>query len=296
MTLPVLIISSSKMRQEDLINSLGRFDWVESLVIDGVDAKHLFKIPDIYDFKAFEYLNKRPVLVGELGCALAHLNAYKKIVENSWEWALVLEDNARIFDSEFEVLPGIIQGFSKNESLFKHSGKIIYLRPGMSKFVASKFELNSEEHFYLLKTVLRETKGYLINQSAAKIAVDQGLPIKDVADWPHWLHRIDFLVTTKDLIWVDRSHGTEIGIRPTYEEISGFKKSFRIIRLLKFISGYEYFNYRRNTGLKDYFFWFIRPRLIRIQVRFNSYSDPLRPTVTILKTALAIRLRSKLCK
>ena len=185
---------------------------------------------------------------------------------------------------------------NKNEKLFKHSGKIIYLRPGTSKFVASKFELNSEEHLYLLKTVLRETKGYLINQSAARIAVDQGLPIKDVADWPHWLHRIDFLVTTKDLIWVDRSHGTEIGIRPTYEEISGFKKSFRIIRLLKFISGYEYFNYRLNTGLKDYFFWFIRPRIIRIQVRFNSYSDPLRPTVTMLKTAHAIRLRIKACK
>ena len=105
MTLPVLIISSSKVRQGDLINSLGGFDWVESLVIDGVDAKHLLKIPDIYDFKAFEYLNKRTILVGELGCALAHLNAYKKIVENSWDWALVLEDNARIFDSEFEVLP-----------------------------------------------------------------------------------------------------------------------------------------------------------------------------------------------
>ena len=296
MTLPVLIISSSKVRQGDLINSLGGFDWVESLVIDGVDAKHLLKIPDIYDFKAFEYLNKRPILVGELGCALAHLNAYKKIVENSWDWALVLEDNARIFDSEFDVLPGIIQGLSKNEKLFKHSGKIIYLRPGTSKFVASKFELNSEEHLYLLKTVLRETKGYLINQSAARIAVDQGLPIKDVADWPHWLHRIDFLVTTKDLIWVDRSHGTEIGIRPTYQEISGFKKSFRIIRLLKFISGYEYFNNRLNTGLKDYFFRLIRPRIIRIQDRFNSYSDPLRPTVTMLKTAHAIRLRIKACK
>lgn len=108
---------------------------------------------------------------GEIGCALSHINVYKKIIEEDLPYALILEDDA-ILNIE---LPKFLSCFEKQ----KKEG-ITLLTADFYYCENKKFNIDNFEVFKVLKAV--RATGYIITNNTAKKLVKFLLPIRYEAD------------------------------------------------------------------------------------------------------------------
>jgi hypothetical protein len=83
-------------RSAGLCAVLDSFDTHEVVCVDAV---YLSEPPPGFSSRRSTAFNARVLSLGELGCAQAHMNAYRRIVDGPDEWACVLEDDAVIHDS-----------------------------------------------------------------------------------------------------------------------------------------------------------------------------------------------------
>ena len=65
------------------------------------------EIKNRYSSFWFQLFHGREMSPGELGCALSHKLAYRRIVEDQLDWGLVLEDDVLLDDSLLELLRGL---------------------------------------------------------------------------------------------------------------------------------------------------------------------------------------------
>ena len=110
---------------------------------------------------------------GELGCALSHLGVYKKIIDASIDIAVILEDDAILFDC----FPKVIRFLEKTVDvhapiavlLANHSGRD-YTDFGLHKIDSSYF-----------------AEGYVITKVAAERILNTNYPVLCPADsWGYW--------------------------------------------------------------------------------------------------------------
>ena len=71
-------------------------------------------------------------------------------------------------------------------------------------------------------------------------------------------------------------------------------KKIRVI--VKYSCGYEAIEYRKMTGLNDYFQWKVRDRALRYASKLLGRKDPLNPNVVILTVPILEKLLTKLKK
>ncbi len=129
---------------------------------------------------------------GELGCAMSHLKIYEKIIEERDPYALILEDDCRLFPSCKVLLPKIIENADKwdivqlaydsgTRDLFnchtiilekEHGWKLV--RKGMGVLLDPFF--NRRRASYL-------ACAYLINKRAASKLIELGYPVRIPADY-----------------------------------------------------------------------------------------------------------------
>ena len=285
LTLPTFLISQSESRRAPLMDSLIDSKKFEIILFKGVPGRTVASNPKIIDVKVFEYLNKRKPQSGEVGCAYSHHLIYQQIVDKGLDWSLVLEDDSRLVESQTSYLFSIISEILENQE-FSFLPKIIHLKLENRPLIARNFILPSGQRLYKSLILLRESNAYLINYQAAKSAITHGLPLRDVADWPHWISEIDQLALDRDIFSVDRTTPSEIGLRPN-EEISEGKpiaSSYvsKLKVILKAMSGIEAIEYRRRTKLKDYFKWVMKNRIYRILAAIFGRSDFINNNVIIL--------------
>lgn len=263
----------------------------------GVLGSQIWKNESIIDANCFEYINGRPITSGEAGTAYAHFTVYNLIVLSGWNWALVLEDNARLRDGADDYIKNLIDSIEHDKN-FAYCPIVVHLNHENAKFISSRIVFNSGMQVYEPFTLLRTTKAYLINLSAAKIALSDGLPLKDVADWPHWIHNVKFFASVQDLVEIDRSSGSEIGARPKgkYDiEIKYKSKIFRKAQtLVSFLIGLEALNYRRKTGLNDYFAWIVMDRFFRLNGKWLGKPDLENSSVLILQARIFKIIRQRI--
>jgi GR25 family glycosyltransferase involved in LPS biosynthesis len=206
------------------------------------------------------------MLPGEIGCAISHHMAYLLARKSEWEWVLILEDNIRITAGDAITLSKLLKWLSSTNQL-DHEPTLIHLLPNKSPLLGRKIVTSAPVELFESLDVLRLAKGYLLNQSCLALAADRTLPITDVADWPHWIIKVKFLVTLGDLVSIDTKLNSEIGFRPAqeYQRIKRPIKRilFRAENFVKMILGIEYIIYRRNTKLNDYFQWIVINRISR---------------------------------
>ena len=283
--MPTFIISMSDDRAKPLVSGLKMAKFVNVEVIPGILGQNVFKNVEIFDHKAFEFLNGRSPLAGEVGCAYTHYSIYERIIKQGHEWSLILEDDSRIAKQGLFKLETLIRSLYLDKRLSTEPC-VIHLKLENRPLIAKKFAIPDDIKAYECLTVLREANAYLININAARMAVSEGLPLRDVADWPHWISRVLFLAVSEDIFSVDRNLESEIGTRlDMYKQknLSGVNLAlYKILVALRIFTGYEYYLYTKNTRLNDYYYWNIRYRLLKATSRILGRRDPQNSNVYLI--------------
>lgn len=148
--------------------------------IDAVDGKMLSK--EILKMTDADF-SESYLTPGEIGCALSHLYIYKKMISESLESVLVLEDDAILSDNCAPKI-GLI-----SDKLSKTKPEICLLNDPESIYPLLKKKITSDLNLYKLA---RGCGGhaYIINKHAARILLNENLPIKFEAD--RWMCFRDF--------------------------------------------------------------------------------------------------------
>jgi len=255
----------------------------------GIVGSKIWKDPSLIDECSFEFINGRPITSGEAGAAYAHFSVYDLIVQTGWLWAFVLEDNARLKVGAEDYIKSLINSID-TDPYYSKLPVLVHLNHENAKFISNRVAFSSGMQVYEPFSLLRTAKAYLINLPAAQIALNDGLPLKDVADWPHWIHNVKFFVSVTDLVEIDRSGGSEIGFRPKGKHDLRMNSKFRKLKngliLGGFFLGLEARSYRRNTGLNDYFAWIVMDRLFRRSGECFGKQDVENSSVLILEARL----------
>ena len=263
---PVIVNSLSQSRRDQLMQDLAKLKNLDVHVLAGFDGRIDRTKDYLVNQRAFQHINKRSMLPGEIGCAISHHMAYLFASENMWDWALILEDNIRVNNSSAIDLSNLAEWLTLSKQL-QSEPTLIHLLPQESTLVGRSLANDSSIELFESLSILRLAKGYLINRRCLELAVSQTLPITDVADWPHWITQVKLLVTIRDLISIDRNLESEIGFRPQqeFEQISNpfLRRIYRAKSFTKMIFGIEYLEYRLNTGRGDYFQWIVIDRIAR---------------------------------
>lgn len=88
----VIIGKSGQLRNPELPVALAQ--WFEVEKTDGFVAVDPAKLPELVDLDLFMAVHRRPPKLGEVGCALAHLQTWRYLAESDLPWLAVFEDDA----------------------------------------------------------------------------------------------------------------------------------------------------------------------------------------------------------
>lgn len=173
--IPILVVSMNTdlERRKFIENKFSKygikFNYIDAVVGKLIDQATL----DNIDVSKAMFRKKRHVSLGEIGCTLSHVKAFKYIIENSIPYCLILEDDA-IFD---ERLAGFINLFCPRDlSNFKDDLFILGGQNGIdkSKFISksffSKIKIGSATFSKTIKSekYIFRTCCYLISLDIAK--------------------------------------------------------------------------------------------------------------------------------
>jgi glycosyl transferase family 25 len=244
----VISLAGATQRRQHIISELGK-SGVDFQLCDAVNGKELSD-KEIQDTCDAEALKNHPTWLtrGAIGCALSHLNIYRKMISEHIPYAVVLEDDM--------VLPQEFGGHLKDIVGKLHADEVIMLyyqswqplelcQPGAEKY--------RETHgLYYPKDISQPitTGAYIITLNAAKRLAAGIIPIKRSADSWGDFHRANLLKSMRC-------------VYPRLTEVAPFKSSIDYFRsgmlskLMKFIDRvklpvvYGYLRKRRAENLKS---------------------------------------------
>lgn len=184
---PIFVISlaRSKDRRARIAARLAelglRFEFLEA--VDGQDLSPYHRSLVDYSFSDFQRDYGRTLSKGEIGCALSHALAYKKIVEENIPYAVIMEDDT-LPSREFAEL-------IKRELLPKQSkiGLATFYYQTLSVWRWSGIELCPSIHALRPMEHPWRAACYYLTQSAAADLLRSALPVSGVADWPTLIHK-----------------------------------------------------------------------------------------------------------
>lgn len=148
-------------------------------VFPAVDGRSLSEsvLGNVYDpMKAFN-AGEGALTRGELGCALSHVGVYRKVIEENIPFAMVVEDDAQLYQE----LPRVLDELQK--TIDENNPTVVLLN-----HVEKYYELGSKTLFEQHKLVgiykAWCANGYFITNAAAKRMLQDLFPVWIVAD--HW--------------------------------------------------------------------------------------------------------------
>lgn len=206
----IINLDTSTERRIEMIRQMD-FYGLKYEFFEAVDGKKL-DINVINEIRNQPYSFKkafgREMTLGEIGCAMSHLNLYKKIVDEEIDYALILED-----DSEFdEQLPYIVKNINTPEVLQNKLDLVLlgYCTNDLNK--RKKAEVSWYQRrkigkgiFFGIPTVWYWlTIGYLISGKGARKMISQGTLPRIPADFltansPKYDVRLG--VSNKPIVW-----------------------------------------------------------------------------------------------
>ena len=153
-----------------------------------------FQSSELIDLHRFQVFAGRSPLAAEVGCAAAHRNAYQLLLDSESNWALIIEDDAEI---------------SNTDLLVRRVEEILQERYGDSPLIVSFYAREIREsglgaslvpgaHFIPIS--ISSAVCYLLNRAAAQIVLDRQTPIQAAADWPVEPPETDFVIDLKGLV------------------------------------------------------------------------------------------------
>ena len=181
----VLSLEGDEARRAPLLNSLAAMGF-EPEVLIGVDGRN--GLPDWAEAEvdrnfgwSWDHRPSQHLTDGELACALSHVRAYQKIVNEGLPGAIIFEDDAIVSET---LKPFIaVRGYEAGEMvLLGHHHTYVH------RF--SKTRLCKGAVGHRLVATRAYTHGYALTRGAAAYIVDRALPIHARADWPCDISRL----------------------------------------------------------------------------------------------------------
>lgn len=259
-----MIAAGGHPRNENLVPDLRMLGHPVS-VFEGVnprDEASSIGVPGL-DSTAIKALLRRPMTLGEIGCAASHLHCQSELSEPAREWRLVMEDDAAL-QPNFTLVCEILHHLSSDQPriLTLLSNPKIPLRRG------SAFHLrgNSGGGAVTVAKYFRpphRTIAYAINRAASRIASTHST-ISGIADWPPWSAQFEFWTAFP---WLVRDIDVTSMVDPTGDERSLLTVSRRS-RLWSVAMKFDYLlpeqssTWRREVGgWRPYLHHIVSPRL-----------------------------------
>lgn len=136
-----------------------------------------------FDFYPQHCNAKKPLTLGEVGCAMSHIQLYEHLVKHNIQEAIILEDDA-IVPIEFEkiVLDALRKVSSTYDILFLDHGKAkIYPFPRnlVERYRLAKYRRPSKNSN---RTIIKTT-GYILTLAGAKTLLNHAYPVRMPSDF-----------------------------------------------------------------------------------------------------------------
>ena len=176
-TVYIINLKKDKDRKKNIVSELKRQNIDNYKFIDAIKGSDLTadkKKSHVFKNKKNEYKWHIKLNDGQIGCSLSHIKAYKEILKNNDEIALIFEDDAVfIKDLTNELTNAILDSFNKNAQIVLLNELHLFYKKPIKK-------INGNEIVSVIKSF--SSHSYFINKVAAANIIDFNYPVKTVAD------------------------------------------------------------------------------------------------------------------
>lgn len=181
--LPIFVVSMKKSvdRQKSISDQMA-FMGLEFSFFDAVNGHD---IPDhlatyVDNDQAEREWGKR-LTPGEIGCALSHIEIYKKMVKESIQRCLIVEDDAKLHIHFRKVIEEIMR-IDNSDLVFLHHGKAKHwplYRKLSEGYRLVRYRRPSKKS----RRAIYSTAAYMITLKGAEALIKHGLPVRMPADF-----------------------------------------------------------------------------------------------------------------
>ena len=242
------------IKSKDRDIDVGLLNFIEENSLDLTKSPGVFlesgrNLDSIVNFRESYLRIGRGISLSEIGIALAHRHIYEKIIQEDYPWALVMEDDAIVIDSNLLKIQ-----VEKSITFPSDTPNVILLFHHAKELVQS----HSKSFFMNSRTVPSYAVAYILNKSAAQALLESQTPISSVADWPLCTHRVDYWLSQSFAI----KHGSESQKYSSYlEGITRSPSSF--FNKWRWILGIDLIRLNRLSldALHKHYCFVIRPRI-----------------------------------
>lgn len=184
---PIFIISLKHSKRREFISerltSLGlSFQFIDAVYGKDLSEEELSKID--FDFFIQKFKSKKKLTLGEIGCAMSHVNAYEKILANNLtDGAIILEDDAVVSPDFVEIATEALRKLPKKAD-------ILFFDHGKAK--VSPFYRSLPEHYRLSRYLvpsknsrrgIYKTTAYFITKLGCEKLLKNAYPIRMPSDY-----------------------------------------------------------------------------------------------------------------
>lgn len=183
---PIFIISlKDSTRRKEIsarLNSLELdFQFVDAVYGKELTQEQLKQID--FEFYPQKYAAKKPLTLGEIGCALSHIKMYEHIVANNIPEAIILEDDAIVSLYFKQILKDVLRKVpARREIIFFDHGKakvFPIMRNLVERYRLARYLKPSKNS----KRSIIRTTAYLITQDGAKKLLKFAYPVRLPSDF-----------------------------------------------------------------------------------------------------------------
>ena len=209
--------------------------------------------------KTFLARHGRRPLEGEIGCAIAHVNAYQQFLRSAYQWAIVLESDIRITNQEelSTAIEAVVANFPSVGQIFS-----LYSESPLSKRSSTAI---GNLTISRLATPPQGGVAYMLDRPAAKRLLEAQSPIVNVADWPITAQDTDFyFIQLKGI-----AHPTD-EVQSTVAP--GIERSTLVpwrVRLQMWLGVWYAQHWSSFSGPQEYYYVVLQPRILRMLRRFR---------------------------
>lgn len=222
MSVEALIIGlEHNYRGTELEEQLGAygvpFKRVPGVIVDALPGT----LADYVDQKAARVLQRRELTKGEVGCALAHRNAWSALLASDAPFALVFEDDARL---THEPIGDDVQ------SVLATDDPVVVQLGSQSDYTVVSRRSRPVGDVYPTIVPAPGAWAYALNRAAAEVLLENGAPVASVSDWPARVaHKVAFHVTYPQRAHFDE--GVVSNLDATRVEIEAVRQESRVRKM-----------------------------------------------------------------
>ncbi|GAA5193151.1 hypothetical protein GCM10023346_17110 [Arthrobacter gyeryongensis] len=212
-------------------------------------------------------LQRRELTKGEVGCALAHRNAWRTLVESEERFTLVFEDDARLTGRP--ITAEIMAALDTDEPT------LIVLDSYVNYTIVARGQSGR-----VLRALVPPPGAwaYALNRAAAVLMIEDGARISSVADWPARVaHKVAFHAVYPQLAYVDERVESNLEGDRHIQEVGGTERgAVKALRLAQTLGHVRWVRNRHAyNGYRNYWNHEIRRVVInRVARRLGKRRNP----------------------